>query len=167
MFLTCGQLNLTPKIIAVQIPHRVCLLSKYTHHRGFRQNLHVFILWPFKYHSEKHCCQNIHITETLGKIYTFLFCGHLNITAKNSSCPNLHTEMRPVKYHNVNVIQINYPGLCYMVQKRDVGIIQLPGGRNLVGEADISFVFLFRPLARAAATERHSYSIIVILPSQE
>ncbi len=31
-FLTCGQLNITPKKIAVQIPHRVCLLSKSTRH---------------------------------------------------------------------------------------------------------------------------------------
>ncbi len=51
-FLTCGQLNITPKI-AVQIPHRVCLLSKSTRHFWLRQNLHVFILWPFKYHSKK------------------------------------------------------------------------------------------------------------------
>jgi hypothetical protein len=54
-----------------------------------------------------------------------------------------------------------------MVQKTDVDIIQLPGGKKLVRGADITFVFLFRPLARAAAMEGHSYSIIVILPSHE
>jgi hypothetical protein len=68
---------------------------------------------------------------------------------------------------NVNIILINYPGLCYMVQKTDVDIIQLPGGRKLVRGADISFVFLFQPLAGAAAMEQHSYSIVVILPSHE
>ncbi len=56
-FLTCGQLNITPKKIAVQIPHRERYLSKYTRHSDIIQNLHVFIL------------------------------GHLQITAKNSTVP--------------------------------------------------------------------------------
>jgi hypothetical protein len=69
-FLTCGQLNPTPKKIAVQIPHRVCLLSKYTCHRGFRQNLHIFILLPFKYHSKKKSCPNPTPVLLAVKIYT-------------------------------------------------------------------------------------------------
>jgi hypothetical protein len=52
-FLTCGQLNTTQKKIAVQIPQQECLLLIYTCHREIIQNLHVFILWPFKYHSKK------------------------------------------------------------------------------------------------------------------
>jgi hypothetical protein len=88
------------------------------------------------------------------------FCCGLAASLHHKNCNRL-----PI--HNVNVILINYPGLCCMVQKTDVDIIQLPGGRKLVRGADISFVFLFRPLARAAATEQHSYSIVVILPSHE
>ncbi len=68
-FLTCGQLNIMPKKIAVRIPHRERYLSKYTHHSKIVQNLHIFILWPFTYHS------------------------------KNSTCLNLHTEKEQVKYH--------------------------------------------------------------------
>jgi hypothetical protein len=53
MFLTCGQLNITPKKIAVQIPPQKRYLSKYTRHSEIIQNLHIFILWLFTYHSEK------------------------------------------------------------------------------------------------------------------
>jgi hypothetical protein len=63
------QVKYHTKKIAVQIPHRECLLSKYTHHRAIMQNLHV------------------------------LFCGRLNITAKNRSSLNLHMEIGQVKYH--------------------------------------------------------------------
>jgi hypothetical protein len=65
----------------------------------------------------------------------------------------------PRRHHsNVNVILINYLGLCYMVQKADVDMIQLPGRRKLVIGA---------PFTRAAAMEQHSYSIVVILPSHK
>jgi hypothetical protein len=61
MFLACGQLNITPKKIAVQIPHRERYLSKYTRHSKIIQNLHVFILWPFTYHSKKqHLSKSTH-----------------------------------------------------------------------------------------------------------
>jgi hypothetical protein len=64
-----------------------------------RQNLHVFNLWPVKYHTKKNSCANPTPERLSVEIYTsqqdypkstrFLFCGHLHITAKNSTCPNI------------------------------------------------------------------------------
>jgi hypothetical protein len=66
-FLTCGQLNITPK-------KQLC-----------------------KPHTGNATCQNIHITARLCKIYMFLFCAHLHITAKNSTPPvPLNFEEYPV-----------------------------------------------------------------------
>ncbi len=74
-------------------------LASMLKNRENRQNLHVFNLWPVKYHTKKKwlckshtgnaICRNIHVTAKLSKIYTFLFCDHLHITAKNNTCPNI------------------------------------------------------------------------------